>query len=92
VWAGVPLVTTYGETFASRVAASILTAAGCADWAFADPKQAFEATLALARQPELRRVARERLVGARNSPLFDAASFARDLENLLAADFEEHGR
>jgi predicted O-linked N-acetylglucosamine transferase (SPINDLY family) len=92
VWAGVPLVTTYGETFASRVAASILTAAGCAEWAFADGEQAFGATLALAREPELRRAARERLAGARASPLFDAASFARDFEGLLAADFEEHAR
>jgi predicted O-linked N-acetylglucosamine transferase (SPINDLY family) len=92
VWAGVPLVTTYGETFASRVAASVLTAAGCAEGAFSDREQAFDATLALARQPELRRVARERLAAARSSLLFDAASFARDFENLLAADFEEHAR
>jgi len=92
VWAGVPLVTAYGETFASRVAASVLTAAGCADWAFPDVDRAFEATLALARQPEMRRTARARLGAARGSPLFDAASFARAFEGLVAADFEENGR
>lgn len=89
IWAGVPLVSTYGETFASRVAASVLSAAGCADWAFGDPEAAFEATLALARQPELRQAARARLANARSSTLFDAAAFARAFENLLAEDFAE---
>jgi predicted O-linked N-acetylglucosamine transferase (SPINDLY family) len=89
LWAGVPLVTTYGETFASRVAASILTAAGCADWAFHDAAKAFDATLALARDRELRGAARGRLERVRSSRLFDAAVFARDFENLLEAPARE---
>jgi protein O-GlcNAc transferase len=81
LWAGVPLVTHYGETFASRVAASVLHAAGCAQWAFADAAAAFDATLALARDPNLRSAARQKLAGTlRNSPLFDIDTYARDFE------------
>ncbi|MGZ5037947.1 MAG: tetratricopeptide repeat protein [Usitatibacter sp.] len=83
LWAGVPLLTTYGETFASRVAASVLTVAGFADWAFHDAAKAFDATLAMARDAALRRAARTRLERARSSRLFDAALYARDFENLL---------
>ena len=85
LWAGVPLITTYGETFASRVAASVLHAAGCGDWAFDDPQRAFEATLAMARDKSLREKARARLGDRlRSSPLFDSAAYARALESLVA--------
>jgi predicted O-linked N-acetylglucosamine transferase (SPINDLY family) len=87
LWAGVPLITTYGDTFASRVAYSILAAAGCADWAFDDADEAFDATLAMARDPRRREEARARVDRARHSsPLFDARKFARDFENLIEAE------
>jgi predicted O-linked N-acetylglucosamine transferase (SPINDLY family) len=79
--AGVPLVSTYGETFASRVAASVLRAAGCGEWAFDDADRAFEATVALARDRNARAKAREKLTATiRTSSLFDMATFARDFE------------
>ncbi|HEY2629216.1 MAG TPA: hypothetical protein VGI57_08805, partial [Usitatibacter sp.] len=78
LWAGVPLVTHYGDTFASRVAASVLHAAGCAEWAFADADRAFDATLALARDRNLRAQARQKLASTlRNSPLFDIDTYTR---------------
>lgn len=84
LWAGVPLVTAYGETFASRVAASILRAAGFGEWAFPDADRAFEATLALSRDKKAREDARSRLAGALPaSPLFDVAAYARAFEALL---------
>ena len=85
LWAGVPLVTTYGETFASRVGASMLSTAGLSEWAFADARTAFDAVLALAREPALLAAAKEKARGARSSPLFDAVSFARDFERVLVA-------
>ena len=83
LWAGVPLITTRGETFASRVAASVLAAAGCADWAFEDPAKAFDATVAMGRDPRLRAEARARVERSRGSTLFDAAAFARDFERCI---------
>lgn len=84
LWAGVPLLSVRGETFASRVASSLLATAGCADWVFGDAEAAFDATLALARSPAALRAARDTVELARTaSPLFDAAAYARDFEALL---------
>lgn len=89
LWAGVPLITTTGDTFASRVAASVLTAAECADWVFDDPEKAFEATLAMARDPRSLLEAKSRVEEARvSAPLFDARQFAHDFETLLAYALE----
>jgi predicted O-linked N-acetylglucosamine transferase (SPINDLY family) len=51
LWAGLPLITTAGETFASRVAASLLHTAGLDEWIFNDPAKAFQAIIALASDP-----------------------------------------
>lgn len=84
LWAGVPLITTHGDTFASRVATSILTAAGFGEWAFGDAGRAFDATLALARDRAAREQARARLLSeVPRSPLFDAEGFARAFESHL---------
>jgi predicted O-linked N-acetylglucosamine transferase (SPINDLY family) len=83
LWAGVPLITTYGETFASRVGASLLATAGLSEWAFDDAARAQQATLALAGDRARLAAAREKARHARESALFDAAGFARDFERLL---------
>ncbi|MDR0781709.1 MAG: tetratricopeptide repeat protein [Pseudomonadales bacterium] len=83
LWAGVPLVTRIGDTFASRVAASLLTTHGCADLVVATDAAYFKLVLALARAPEKLQALRERLAAARlNTPLFDTTRFTRDLERL----------
>ncbi len=84
LWAGVPLITTRGATFASRVAASVLTAADCADWVFDDPERAFAATLAMAGDARALLEAKSRVEAARvSSPLFDARQYTFDFEALL---------
>jgi predicted O-linked N-acetylglucosamine transferase (SPINDLY family) len=83
LWAGVPLVTTRGETFASRMAASVLGAAGLSDWCFDNPSAAHDAIVAMAASPAALAEGRRRAQAARSSPLFDAAAFARSFEALL---------
>ncbi|HUQ27878.1 MAG TPA: tetratricopeptide repeat protein [Usitatibacter sp.] len=83
LWAGVPLVTTRGETFASRVGASLLATAGLSEWAFDDAGKAFDTVIELARDPAKLAAAREKARAARTSALFDAAGFARDFERVL---------
>jgi predicted O-linked N-acetylglucosamine transferase (SPINDLY family) len=82
LWAGVPVVTLRGRSFASRVAASLDHALGLDELVF-DSVAAFEAgTVALARDPGRRAALRQRLEGRFAAPVFDSARFARDLEHL----------
>ncbi len=84
LWAGVPLVTCAGGTFASRVAASLLRAAGMPEL-IATSFDDYQA-LAIALATDRRRIAalRARLEAGRQTvPLFDSTRFARDLEALF---------
>ena len=81
LWMGVPVVTCVGEAFASRVAASLLTAVGLAELVTTTPA-AYEA-LAIALAQDAARLAalRQRLEQGRDSAqLFDTRRYARNLE------------
>jgi predicted O-linked N-acetylglucosamine transferase (SPINDLY family) len=82
LWAGVPLVTCMGRSFASRVAGSLLTAIG-AEELIAPDLGAYETlALDLARSPERLAASRANLVRNRTSyPLFDMARLCRHLES-----------
>lgn len=83
LWCGVPVVTRLGETFASRVAASILTAAGMDDLITSSIADYEAIAIAIAndptRQAELKqRIERQRML----CPLFDTPRYTADLEAL----------
>ena len=86
LFAGLPLVTCAGETFASRVSGSQLKAIGLPELV-TDSPAAYEAlALELARRPELLARYRKRVRANRDaSPLFDTAGYTRALEALLFA-------
>ncbi len=93
LWAGLPLVTLQGETFASRVAASLLHAAGLPELV-TDSLADYEALARkLATTPALLARLRGRL-GRQNKalPLFDTDRFRRHLEQAYAAMHERAGR
>ena len=81
LWAGLPLLTLKGETFAGRVAASLLSAMGLGEL-IADSGQAYEAmAVRLAREPPLLAAIRTKLDRNRaTTPLFDTKRFTRHLE------------
>jgi len=86
LWAGLPLLTCPGQTFASRVSASLLTAVGLPEL-IAVSLEAYETlALHLATHPdELHRI-REKLEANRlTQPLFDTPRFARALEQAYRA-------
>lgn len=84
LWAGVPVVTLYGNGFASRVAASVLNAAGIGELAQGSVEDYRLAILALAREPALLAGYREHLVGRRlELPLFDSELYTQEFEALL---------
>jgi predicted O-linked N-acetylglucosamine transferase (SPINDLY family) len=82
MWVGLPLLTQRGTTFAGRVAASILTAAGAPELITESREDYRAMALALARDPARLAALREKLAGARQSPLFDTPGFARAIEAL----------
>ncbi len=81
LWAGGPVVTCPGETFASRVAASLVRAANLPELV-ADSFDDYEAlALALARDPARLAATRRKLIANRDiCPLFDTKRFTRHLE------------
>jgi predicted O-linked N-acetylglucosamine transferase (SPINDLY family) len=93
LFAGLPLITCSGETFASRVSGSQLMAMGLPELV-TDSLAAYEALgLELARNPARLARYRERVRSSRHtSTLFDAAGYARALEGLLLAAWEACAR
>ena len=91
LWAGVPLVTCIGDTFASRVAASLLRAVGC-DELITRSLDEYQA-LALALAGDRARLAeiRQRLIDSREAaPLFDSPRFAIGIERLFERMAQRH--
>jgi predicted O-linked N-acetylglucosamine transferase (SPINDLY family) len=85
LWCGLPVLTLLGHTFAGRVAASLLRAAGLPEL-IAPSLETYETmALKLASEPAAIAAMRERLLANRVSlPLFDTARFTRHLEAAFA--------
>jgi predicted O-linked N-acetylglucosamine transferase (SPINDLY family) len=84
LWAGVPVVTLYGNAFASRVAASVLNAAGLGELAFGDVQDYTHAIRVLAQEQGLAAQYKRHLNEQRLSlPLFDSTRYTREFEDLL---------
>ncbi len=81
LWAGLPVVTIAGGHFASRVSASILTAAGLPELITSSLKDYEALALRLAGDPAALAGIRSRLAGIRHTaPLFNGARFVAALE------------
>jgi protein O-GlcNAc transferase len=89
--AGLPVLTCPGESFASRVAASVLLAAGLPELVVADFAQYEARALALAREPSALRGLRARLQANRlTCPAFDTTRLVRNLERAYRLMWENH--
>lgn len=93
LWAGVPMLTLRGESFASRVAASLLVTSGLGELV-TDTLADYEArALQLAREPRRLTELRARLeAGRATSPLFDTAGYCRNLEAAFSIMHQRHRR
>jgi predicted O-linked N-acetylglucosamine transferase (SPINDLY family) len=81
LWVGVPIVTCAGNTFASRVAGSLLTAVDMPELIVTSLPEYEALALRLARSPRELSLLRDRLRRQRASAmLFDTPRFARSLE------------
>ena len=91
LWAGLPVVTRIAETFAARVAASLLTAIDLPELITSTP-QAYEAlSIELATNPERLTSIREKLARNRlTKPLFDTRRFTRYVEAAYTAMYQRY--
>jgi protein O-GlcNAc transferase len=86
LWAGVPVLTSPGETFASRVAASLVSAAGLHELVAATPADYVDCAVALANDSVRTRALRQRLRdGLASTPFFDTPRLVRGLESAYEA-------
>src|SRR6185312_17301462 len=92
-WAGLPVLTCRGATFAGRVAASLLHAAGLPEL-ITETLEAYEAlALRLARDRAQLANLKSKLASNRSThPFFDTARFTRNLESALVSVYERQRR
>ncbi len=84
LWTGTPVVTLAGQSFVSRVAASLLTAAEMPQLVTTTFDAYKNTILRLARDPTERETLKQHLRDRRLTlPLFDTPRFVQDFENLL---------
>jgi protein O-GlcNAc transferase len=91
LWAGCPVLTTLGTTFAGRVAASLLAAAGLPELVQPTVDRYVATAIALAGDPGERARLKAHLAGAGHaSPLFDTVQTTRALEAAYVAMAEQY--
>ena len=83
LWVGLPVVTKLGESFAARVAGSLLHAIGLPELVTGTAEAYEQLALDLATDPARLAGIKARLAANRaTAPLFDSAQFTRDIEQL----------
>ena len=91
LWAGLPVLTRIGETFAGRMGASLLRAVGLPELITATPHQYEELAVELAGNPQRLAGIRAKLAGgSQTARLFDTAASARYLEAAYAKMYERY--
>jgi predicted O-linked N-acetylglucosamine transferase (SPINDLY family) len=93
LWAGCPVLTVLGTTFAGRVGASLLTAVGLPELVTANVSDYVATAIRLARDADELRRLKQHLAGpGRSSPLFDTVATTRALEAVyegMAAQYRQ---
>jgi predicted O-linked N-acetylglucosamine transferase (SPINDLY family) len=91
LWAGLPLLTCAGASFASRTAASLLQAAGLPELVAADADDYEKRALHFVLDRDALRQIRNRLVrNRRTMPLFDTRARVRELEAAYCLVWDRH--
>jgi len=86
LWAGVPVVTCYGNAFQGRVASSLLKAIDMPELVTTRPQDYETLALDLATDPALLNATRDKLQRNRlTTPLFDSERFCKNIEAVYAA-------
>jgi len=91
LWTGLPILTRIGETFAGRVAASLLNAIKMPELVTTTAQAYEQMAIDLAANPEQMTALKRKLVENRHSaPLFDTASFTKAMEKAYLTMHRRH--
>ena len=89
LWAGLPVLTCLGETFAGRVAASLLNAIALPELITTTLEAYEQLAIDLATQPEKLAIIKRKLAENRlTTPLFDTKRFTKHIEAAYIAMYE----
>jgi predicted O-linked N-acetylglucosamine transferase (SPINDLY family) len=83
LWAGLPVLTCKGRSFASRVAASLLHAVNLPELIVESSEAYVETAISLARDTKRLLAMRAKLENSRHQPLFDTPAYVSELEKAL---------
>jgi protein O-GlcNAc transferase len=91
LWAGLPVLTQMGETFAGRVAASLLSAINMPELITETAEEYERLAIDLATHPEKLRAIKSKLAENRlTAPLFDTGLFTKHIEAAYIAMYERY--
>lgn len=91
LWAGVPMVTKAGRSFAARVGASLLHAVGLGELVTTSERDYADLALALAKDPERLAAIRATLAANRSTmPLFDTELSTRHIERAYDMAYDRY--
>jgi predicted O-linked N-acetylglucosamine transferase (SPINDLY family) len=91
LWAGLPVLTCMGESFAGRVAASLLRAIGLPELITKTQEQYEQMAVELATNPELLASIKQKLAANRHTmPLFNTRLFTQHLELAYMTMYERY--
>jgi predicted O-linked N-acetylglucosamine transferase (SPINDLY family) len=91
LWAGLPVLTLMGESFASRVAASLLTAIDLPELITSSQEHYEALAIELATNPAKLKVIKAKLEANRlTTPLFDTPRFTKHLEDAYTKMYERY--
>jgi protein O-GlcNAc transferase len=93
LWAGLPVLTFLGSTFAGRVAASLLKAVGLTELITTSLDDYETMAIKIAHEPELLASLKDKLARNRDTyPLFNTKRFTRHIEAAYVAMWEKYQR
>lgn len=93
LWAGLPLITCAGNTFAGRVAASLLSAVGMRELITQSASEYEALALKLAKDDGFYKAIKQKLLSNRTiQPLFDTKLYTRNIETAYTRMHERHTR
>ncbi len=91
LWAGLPVLTCVGESFASRVAASLLSAVGLPELITQSQAQYEALAIDLGCHPEKLQALKTKLaINRLTTPLFDSALFTKHIESAYTQMYERY--